>query len=195
MLCKHTGTRGGNAGKACRNKANHGDYCAKHKKKKVPALVQDEVFGKPKQAEVAPEKTTYKFSVWHWTLNSQSDLSKMSTEEKHKFKALVEFVFSDVNAAKYLEDRTSPEDVQKNTAELKSEYYFEVGSVQHRLHVHGVLTVKHTGNFRLCNEKIRGVVERVLGKKIHFNATGSSDVERVWAQYIQKQQAAPKVDI
>jgi hypothetical protein len=38
-------------------------------------------------------------------------------------------------------------------------------------------------------------VEKILGKKVHFNATGSADVERVWAQYMQKQQTAEKVNL
>jgi hypothetical protein len=198
MLCQHTGTRGGNAGKACQNKAVCQDkWCKKHDKKKCPALAQDEVFGAPQKANVEPaaEKQKYKFSVWHWTLNSQSDFSQMTTEQKHQFKNLVDFIFAEENIDKYLEDRTSPDDPRKNLAEVKSEYYHEVGDAQHRLHVHGAIKLQHTGNYRLSNEKIRGVVEKILGKKVHFNATGSADVERVWAQYMQKQQAAEKVNL
>jgi hypothetical protein len=38
-------------------------------------------------------------------------------------------------------------------------------------------------------------MEKILGKKVHFNASGSADVERVWAQYMQKQQAADEVKL
>jgi hypothetical protein len=87
MSCQHVGTRGGNAGKACRNKAVcQGKWCKKHDKKKCPVLVQDEVFGKPEKVNEAEPGTKYKFSVWHWTLNSQSDFSQMTTEQKHQFK-------------------------------------------------------------------------------------------------------------
>jgi hypothetical protein len=96
---------------------------------------------------------------------------------------------------KYLEDRTSPDDPRKNLAEVKSEYYYEVGDTQHRLHVHGTIKLQHTGNYRLSNEKIRGVVEKILGKKVHFNATGSADVERVWLAYYKKNQEAEKVEL
>jgi hypothetical protein len=119
----------------------------------------------------------------------------MTTEQKHQFKNLVDFIFAEENIHKYLEDRTSPDDPQKNLAEVKSEFYYEVGDAQHRLHVHGALKLKHTGNYRLSNEKIRGVVKKILGKKVHFNTTGSADVERVWAQYMQKQQAAEEVKL
>jgi hypothetical protein len=44
----------------------------------------------------------------------------------------------------------------------------------------------------LVNYKKYG--EKILGKKVHFNATGSVNVERVW-QYIQKQQAAEEVKL
>jgi hypothetical protein len=104
----------------------------------------------------------------------------MTTEQKHQFKNLIEFIFSEENITKYLEDRTSPDAPIKNLAEVKSEFYYEVGDAQHRLHVYGTLKLKHTGNYRLSNEKIRGIVEKILDKKVHFNAKGSADVERVW---------------
>jgi hypothetical protein len=47
----------------------------------------------------------------------------------------------------------------------------------------------------LSNEKIRGVVEKILGKKVHFNATSSGDAEAAWRQYITKQQAAKEVNL
>jgi hypothetical protein len=134
-------------------------------KKKCPALAQDEVFGMPEKVNVEPaaEKQKYKFSVWHWTLNSRSDFSQMTTEQKHQFKNLVDFIFVEENIDKYLVDRTLPDDPRKNLAEVKSEYYYEVGDTQHRLHVHGAIKLQHTGNYRLSNEKISGVVEKILG--------------------------------
>jgi hypothetical protein len=182
--------------KACCNKAVcQGKWCKKHDKKKCPALAQDEVFVQPEKVNVEPEKPKYKFSVFHWTLNLQSDFSNMMTEQKHQFKNLVDFIFSEENIEKYLEDRTSPDDPKKNLAEVKSEYYCEVGNAQHRLHAHGMLKLKYTGNYRMFNEKIRGVVEKILSKKVHFNATGSSDAEAAWRQELTKQQAAEEVKL
>jgi hypothetical protein len=113
MSCQHIGTRGGNAGKACHNKVSYGNYCAKHKKKMCPTLAQNEVFGQPEKANKAePKKPKYKFSVLHWTLNSQLDFSQMTTEQKHQFKNLVDYIFAEENITKYLEDRTSPDDPQ-----------------------------------------------------------------------------------
>jgi hypothetical protein len=48
--------------------------------------------------------------------------------------------------------------------------------MQHWLHVHGAIKLQHTRNYRLSNEKIRGVTEKILGKKVHFNTTESADV-------------------
>jgi hypothetical protein len=84
----------------------------------------------------------------------------MTTEQKHQFKNLVNFIFT-----------------EKNIDKVKSEYYYEVGDTQHWLHAHGAIKLQHTGNYRLADEKIRGVVEKILGKKVHFNMTGSADVE------------------
>jgi hypothetical protein len=87
MSCKHVRMQGGYMGKACHNKANHGNLCAKHKKKMDPELSWDEVFGQP--GAVPSEKTKYKYSVFQWMLNLQSDFSSMSTEGKCQFKNLV----------------------------------------------------------------------------------------------------------
>jgi hypothetical protein len=111
----------------------------------------------------------------------------MTTKQKHRFKILVGFIFSKDNIVQYVEDRTSPEDPQKNLEDIKSEWYFEVGNTQHRLYVHSMLKLKHNSNYRLSNKKIRGVVEKILGKKVHFNASGTSNANMAWHQYITKQ--------
>jgi hypothetical protein len=56
-----------------------------------------------------------------------------------------------------------------------------------------MIKLQHNRNYRLSNEKIRGVIEKILGKKVHFNMTGSVDVERVWVQHMQK--ATEKVNL
>jgi hypothetical protein len=38
-------------------------------------------------------------------------------------------------------------------------------------------------------------VEKILDKKVHFNITESANIKQVWAQYIQKQQAAEEVKL
>jgi hypothetical protein len=84
----------------------------------------------PEKVNIEPV-TKYKFSVWHWTLNSLLEFSQMTMEQKHQFKNLVAFIFEEENIDKYLEDRTSPDDPRKNFTEMKSEYYYEVGNTQH----------------------------------------------------------------
>jgi hypothetical protein len=116
-------------------------------------------------------------------------------EQKHQFKNLVDFIFTEENIDKYLEDRTLLDDPKNNLAEVKSEYYYEVGDMQLRLHVHGVIKLQHTGNYRLSNKKIKGIMEKIPGKKVHFNTTGSADTKRVWVQYMQKQQTTEKVNL
>jgi hypothetical protein len=119
----------------------------------------------------------------------------MTTDQKHQFKNLVDFIFMEKNIDKYLEDRTLLDDPKKNLAEVKSEYSFKVDNIQHQLHIYGTIKLQHTGSYRLSNEKIRGVIKRILGKKVHFNTTGSTDVQQVWAQNMQKQQTAEKVNL
>jgi hypothetical protein len=99
------------------------------------------------------------------------------------------------NIDKYLKDRTLPDDPRKSLAEVKSEYYYEVGNAQHQVHVHSVIKLQHTRNYRLSNEKIKGVVEKIFSKKVHFNVTESVEIELVWVQYMQKQQATEEVKL
>jgi hypothetical protein len=62
----------------------------------------------------------------------------MTTEQKHQFKNLIDFIFAEKNVNKYLEDKTSTDDPRKNL-EVKSEYYYEVRNAQYLLHVHGMI--------------------------------------------------------
>jgi hypothetical protein len=81
--------------------------CKKHNKKKCPVLVQ--VFSAPEKINEAHQPTAkYKFLVWHCTLNSQSDFSQITTEQKHQLKNLVDFIFTEKNIDKYFEDRILP---------------------------------------------------------------------------------------
>jgi hypothetical protein len=197
MSCQHIGTRGKSAGIACKNKANHGSFCAKHKKVERQPLQQDVVFGDPNAAAPVPREKgpKLKYSSFKFTLNSQKDFAKMTVDEKQKFKHIVEHIFTDEELPKYLIDRTNPEDASKNIVELHCEYYFEVGEAQGRLHCHGIIKLTHTGNYQMAQDRIRMMCERVLGNKIHFNVVGSADTEMMWQAYIKKAQAANKVEL
>eukprot|EP01127_Copromyxa_protea_P013360 TRINITY_DN358_c1_g1_i7.p1 TRINITY_DN358_c1_g1~~TRINITY_DN358_c1_g1_i7.p1 ORF type:complete len:205 (+),score=33.76 TRINITY_DN358_c1_g1_i7:61-615(+) len=166
--------RGKSAGVTCRNQANHGDYCAKHKKKPKAALATDEVFGteKTEKTEKPQPKVKQNHSVWMYTLNSQQAFSGMTKEQKTEFKELVKFIFDEENITEYLTDRKSPDDPSKNIVSLKSEYFFEVGDEQGRLHVHGILKITHTGNYQVNQAAVRQLAEKVLGYKPHFNING-----------------------
>lgn len=186
--CKHVGKRGAAAGKACKNKATNGDYCRRHKKKVVDTdLTRDEVFGTAGAPAPATPAVKFRFSVWKWTVNTNRDLSKMSVEDKKRFKNAIEHIFGEEGVARYLVDSTH-EEPTKNIAELKSQWYFEVGSEQHRLHTHGIVALKHTGNYRMAVENVRAVLNGILGGNVHFTATASGDATRAWEAYMEKAQ-------
>jgi hypothetical protein len=46
----------------------------------------------------------------------------MTTDQKHQFKNLVDFIFAEKNIAKYLEDRTLPDNSRKNLADSLSHF-------------------------------------------------------------------------
>ena len=86
-------------------------------------------------------------------------------------------------------------DPAKNIRKLKTEFYFEVGESQGRLHVHGVVDLQHVGNYQLCVDWVRAVLEKILGGKIHFNAQGSGNAEAAWQQYMTKKQGSNEVEL
>jgi hypothetical protein len=47
----------------------------------------------------------------------------------------------------------------------------------------------------MLNEKICSVLEKVLGKKMHFNASGNGNPDAIWLQYCKKNQNAKKVEL
>jgi hypothetical protein len=192
--CQHKYIRGAQAGQECKSVSKTGDYCAKHKKKEPrdTDLSNDEVF-----ATKSPpaEKSKFKFSAFRFTLNSQQDYEKMSHDDKAKFKAFVEFVFSPERVANFLIDRNSPEDAKKNIVELKSEFYFEVGGTQGRLHTHGATWIKHTGYYHFDLVKVRKLAIEIFGKGIYLDVKATGDANAAWDQYIQKSQGASKVEV
>ena len=193
-ICAHAGTRGGNTDVQCKNRAKVGDYCVKHKKRKKANLANDDVLNDktPKEQVAAP---TTPYSVWKITLNSQKDYTKMTDANKLQFKNALSFIFNDEDIVKYLTDRTNPKDAKKNIKKLKIDFYLEVGEKQGRLHAHGLMELEHTGNYTLELQKIKGVISKLLGSGVYFNAVGSGDPQKAWADYMAKGNNTKKVDI
>ena len=173
-ICAHVGTRGGNADVQCKNRAVVGNYCIKHKKREKANLANDDVLNDkiPKEQVAAPNT---RYSVWKITLNSQKDYTKMTDADKLQFKNALSFIFNDEDIVKYLTDRTNPDDAKKNIKSLKIDFYLEVGEKQGRLHAHGLMELSHTGNYTLELQKIKGVISKLLGSGVYFNAVGSRD--------------------
>jgi hypothetical protein len=194
--CAHQFGKGKRAGTQCRNAANHGKYCKRHQKGESIDLANDEVFGNGgAKAEPKPAGPKHKFSAFMITINCQKDPAKMSTDEKKRFKHMMEYLFAEENLPRFLKDRTNPADSGANIIKLASEYHAEVGGTQHRLHVHGIIKVEHLGNYILDLEKMRAFAQKVLGYKPHINVIPMADTDAAWAAYMRKNEAAEKVEL
>ena len=192
--CNHKTTRGKAPGASCNRKALAGGFCSRHKKKSVSTdLTNDPVF-KAGAKPNTPQKK-FNFSSFKITINTNKDFSQMTTSDKTKFKHFMEFVFSKERIPKYLEDAKSPEDSTANIVELVSEYYFEVGEEQHRLHSHGIVKLKHTGFYKLKTEQIRQLAKKIFGDSVYLNIIAGGNSEEAWSQYMKKSSAANKVDL
>ena len=119
----------------------------------------------------------------------------MTDAEKTKFKNFMEFVFSKEKVVKYLEDAKNITDATTNIVDLESEFYFEVGSNQYRLHSHGIIKLKHTGFYKIKTEQIRQLAKKIFGDSIYLNIVASGNSEEAWLAYIKKSSGANKVDL
>jgi len=193
--CGYVYKSGRHAGEHCEIRPTNGErFCYKHKKAaekrsvrvhESDALGSDSVFAAPgatrEPAKAAPKR---RFSNWMITINSNQDYSKMSADEKKLFKDFIDYTFDRNNIVKFLTDTTSGN--HDNIVNLMVEHYFEVGPINGRLHMHGLLSVEHTGNFRLEFNRIRDAARRILGRTIHLSAPVSGDQSKAYAQYAQK---------
>ena len=118
----------------------------------------------------------------------------MSADQKLRFKRLIEFIFTAPHVARYLIDSNN-EDPAKNLRDNKSEFYFEVGGEQRRLHAHGFISISHVGHYRLAVERVQAVCVRVLGNKVHFSSIVTGDPTKAWQMYITKMQETQQVQL
>lgn len=191
MDCKHIIAKGKFKGKQCTHNAHYDGYCRMHKKTVIPDHVAKEV---GTAVQKAPEQKKYRFSAFRWTVNSNTNAAKMEVQEIKEFKRLIGFIFDKKNVVEYLEDRTNKADSNANIDELETEYHFEVAPTTHSLHAHGVIKLKHHGNYVLMLDVIRGIVNGAIGKKAHVNVQATGDMDKAWEQYMTKNEAAKNQD-
>ncbi len=191
--CNYVIGRGKRKGEMC-GKRGHGKggACTEHRKAleegpKKRDIAADNVFGSNKPEVAAEPAPKVKSSVWLVTINSQKDLSNMSTEQKIIFKDFAEWIFDkDRFVSYYLNDLTSPNDPAKNIKDLSIAYQFEVGGQQGRLHLHAIVNLKHTGHFKFKANELRSFAKSSLGYNVHLDAPVRSDDVAAMSEYVAK---------
>ena len=188
--CSHILTTGKNKGAQCTKNASKGeDKCYVHNKpstKKEINIKDDPIFNdEPKQTKPKPPKTS-KYSIYHMTINSNKDYTKMTDDEKIKFKQYADYLFKGENILKFVKDLSNPENpaIEKT----KINYYFEVGDKLHRLHLHALVKIKHNGYMKMEANMLRETSKQMLGYAVHINCPVSSNSEKSWEKYISKKQ-------
>ena len=77
--------------------------------------------------------------------------------------------------------------VNKNIVNLRTDYTFEVGSNNHRLHCHGIIDLTHTGFYQVNQSFLRCIVNKYLGFNIHLNIQAQKTASAIaWERYIKK---------
>lgn len=124
------------------------------------------------------KKVKSRFTVFLITVNSQHDYYHMTPELKAKFKEGVITLFDDNESFLSFTKMGLIKDTTSN-------YQYEIGSLQHRLHVHGIVTYEHTANMKLNLQKIKKLFLD-LGFSIHLDVRASGDPVKAWEAYIKK---------
>ncbi len=195
--CSHILTTGKNKGIQCSKNASKGkEKCYLHSKKtskKEINLQDDPIFKEePKQDKPKPPKTS-KYSIYHMTINSNKDYTKMSDAEKIKFKQYAEYLFKGENILKFVKDLAHPD--QPAIEKTKINYYFEVGDKLHRLHLHALVKIKHNGYMKMEANLLREMSKKMLGYVVHINCPVSSNSEKAWERYISKKENSNVVQL
>lgn len=187
--CTHILEKGKNKGSRCGKNASPGkEKCYIHSKPTKDReidLSNDPIFSQ--KQEQKPKKDNSKYSIYHITINTNKNYNTMTPEQKEDFKAYSVYLFGEKGFLKYIKDLTNPESLN-NILKTKMEYYFEVGSKLHRLHLHAIVKIKHIGYMKFMANELRENSKNMLGYPIHLNSPVSNDAIKSWEKYIQKKQ-------
>ena len=122
-----------------------------------------------------------RYSVFKITINTLKDYQNISNTEKARFKKLANYIFSE-NIRKYLKNVGK----EGSIIDLKTDFQFEIGEVQHRLHLHGLVQVKHDSFYKLDTPSIRTLTNTYMGYKLHVDVQANGDPTKTWEDYMNK---------
>ena len=99
----------------------------------------------------------------------------------------MEYVFDQDRIKKYIMDTQHPGKLSyKYIKGIKVDYATETGSLQHRLHMHALVSVTHKTKVKLDIPKIRSLFNKVLDTNIHLDVKVSGGGVRSIEDYITK---------
>lgn len=184
--CEHILTQGERKGKKCKRyqaKLIGETYlCPRHMKRINSKPKADEFLKEYTGQQPAVEKKKkVKYSVFRITINSNKNYQNMTDKDKDKFKKLANYVFSD-NIRKYLTNLSG----KGNIIEIDYKYQFEVAPTNNKLHLHGVVEITHDDFYKINTPLLRDVLNKYFGSGLHINIQGSSNQNKEWDDYINK---------
>lgn len=137
-------------------------------------------------AGVITPKKKVKFTTILFTINSQKDASKLSDEDRNKFKSFInKYLLSD-DVFQFFTDDNSKDNVKKNIVSVEQKGEIEIGNKVNRYHAHAIIKIEHTGFFHFQPNKFRDFAKKELGYTIHLDSKFGSETSRIWEQYMAK---------
>ena len=208
-FCKHLLTKGKNRGKRCPFLAKNEfskDYCQRHfimNSKLKPTnlnLANDPIFAGSKHlpekikkliGESKPKVRSTNFAI---TCNLNKTYNPEHKKRNAKFRKWASFLFKkdkigNIGLFKFVVDTRNtkdPSDIVACIVENKVNYQFEIGPIDHKLHLHASVRLRHTGHLKFDPTKIHALMAMIFGWKTYFNNKFIKDSVQAWETYVFK---------
>ena len=75
---------------------------------------------------------------------------------------------------------------ENNIIEIQDDPVIGIGKIYNRVHIHSLITIKHTTKIHLNFDKIRTFFSKLLGYNVHFDARVIKDFEINIRNYLMK---------
>lgn len=156
-----------------------------------------------KKVRPQPKTCPVKYSNFFVTINSNKNMASLAPEEYNatlnKFKEVITELFNVeikkfiiLSGSKIAEKFGMPcdaprEELEKRIESAKIEFVFEIGEQTHKLHTHGMISLRKRGtNSKLDYDGIRKWLEEKLGYVCHFQSLLYRDAKQNLQTYISK---------
>ena len=175
--CQYIFSRGKRRDQQCDHFANYDGYCGKHKQivdrkigRSIKAKSDLNEFLNGEAQVAIPQKQKNKQSIFLLSINTNRTVDKMDQKNREDFKALADALFNENEIFDFVIKRYGREPPEDNLiVDRWTDFNYEVGEENHRLHLHAVIDIKHNSNLLIDLPRLRNFINEKMGYKLNVN--------------------------